>query len=68
MKQELSGFSTVEIEVRFNDGYNDTVNPYLWIKQKCVIDNSLEDSIVIPVSAWQDLSRAVGMAVNGAAE
>lgn len=68
MKQELSGFSTIEIEVRFNDGYNDTVNPYLWIKQKCVIDCSLEDSIVIPVSAWHDFADAVCRAINGGEE
>ena len=67
MKQELSGFSTVEIEVRFNDGMKDSANPYLWFTQSGTFDDERE-TVVIPVAAWQDFADAVYRAINGGEE
>lgn len=56
MKQELSGFETVEIEAKFHDGYRETDNLYFWIKQESPRSND-PHIIIVPVSAWQDLDR-----------
>ena len=63
MKQELSGFQTIEVEAKFNDGFRETENLYIWLTQRFVTSDD-PAIIIIPISAWQDLDRLAAKAAN----
>jgi hypothetical protein len=63
MKQELSGFDTIQIQAKFHDGYRTTNNLYFWITQKGARSNA-GHVIVFPVSSWHEMSELATLSLQ----
>ena len=58
MKATVSGFSTIDIEIKNHDGYKNAEKPYVWLTQHDQHDESAS-IIIIPLEVWGALSFEV---------
>jgi hypothetical protein len=57
MKSALSGFATINIEIKFHDGVNETARAYVWLSQEAMYQ---DDSVIIfPLDMWGALVNEI---------
>jgi hypothetical protein len=59
MKSALSGFATINIEIKFNDGVSATDRPYVWLTQEAMYQDAAV--IIIPHDMWGALNHEVSL-------
>lgn len=59
MKSALSGFATINIEIKFHDGVNESERPYVWLTQEVMYQDAA--TIVLPHDMWGALSKEISL-------